>query len=82
MPFIHLLKKYNFPALPEDVELARHIAGRDSNGDKGGLKLSTETYNQRGVYARGLVGKVEKMPLLVRQPKDDDYKPEVIEIVI
>lgn len=82
LPLIRLLSKYNFPALPEDLELARCVAGRDSNGNKGALKYSKEHSNQFGVHARGLVGMVEKMPILVRQPEDADYTPEIIEIVI
>lgn len=73
LPLIRLLKKYNFPALPEDREKAQKIAGRDDQGKKGRLIHDAENVIPLGVYARGLVGLVKKMPLLERQPEDDDY---------
>lgn len=83
LPLIRLLRKHKFPALPEDVEAARIIAGRDLNGNKGAFNPALHDSQPHGVYARGLVGMVEKMPVLVRQPEDADYEQnEAIEIVI
>jgi len=83
MPFVHLLKKHNFPVLPEDVETARALAGRDINGNKGALKPFPGDPKPRGVHARGLVSMVEGMPKLKKEPGDADYEEnDSIELII
>jgi hypothetical protein len=68
MPFLHLLKKYKFRVLPEDLERARKLAGRDEKGNKGALKDLSVDQRPKGVHTRGLVYLVERLP------KVNDYE--------
>lgn len=80
---MHFLKRHGFPALPEDVETAKLIAGRDGNGNKGALKPLPGAPIPPGVHSRGLVSIVQSMPVLVKEPGDADYEDdEPIVIVI
>ncbi|MFT6765262.1 MAG: hypothetical protein ACJAZS_000137 [Alteromonas naphthalenivorans] len=74
MPFLYLLKKHDFRVLPEDIEKAKKIAGRDEKGNKGVFKNISSNQKPNGAHTRGLVYLIEKLP------KVNDYEfDELIE---